>query len=47
MSLGSRKNKLSILRVEVPGREDAKRPEYMDIPSFRKAGGQDTSASEI
>jgi hypothetical protein len=29
------KTKFAILGVEAPGRQVAKKPEYMDIPSFR------------
>jgi len=42
-----RRNKFTILGVEVPVRQGAKTQEYRDIPSFRNAAGRDTSAYKI
>jgi hypothetical protein len=44
---GSRKNKFAILADEAPGRQDAKKQEYLDMPSFRNAAGRDGSASKM
>jgi hypothetical protein len=35
------------LGVEAPGRQDAKKQRYLDIPSFRNAVGRDASASKM
>jgi len=45
--LGSRKNKFTILGVEAPVWQGAKTQQYLDIPSFRIAGGQDESAYKM
>jgi hypothetical protein len=41
---GTRKDKRVILAGEAPGRQGAKKPEYLDIPSFCNAAGRDGSA---
>ena len=42
-----RRNKFTILGVEVPVRQGAKTQEYRDIPSFRNAAGRDTSGYKM
>jgi hypothetical protein len=35
------------LGIEVPGRKNEEKQEYLDIPSFRIAAGQDAFASKM
>jgi hypothetical protein len=43
----SQKNKRTILGVKAPARKNEEKQEYLDIPSFRIAAGQDAFASKL
>jgi hypothetical protein len=47
MLLGFTKDKFAILGVEAPGRQGAKKQEYLVIPSFRNTDGRDASAYKM
>jgi len=44
---GSQKNKFAFLADEAPGLQDAKKQEYLDMPSFRNAAGRHGSAFKM